>query len=83
MLGLTPADMAVVEGHKEGLRVETPKGPLGQVALEGDGHGGSLRVLEGHQVVCISTRRKPPEEDRDGDGSGDGGEKDGPGLPQV
>ena len=27
------------EGYREGLRVGTPKGPLGQEALEGEGHG--------------------------------------------
>ena len=42
---LVTADQVAVKGYREGLRVETSKGPLGQVALEGEGHGGSFDFL--------------------------------------
>ena len=40
--GLTPSDHEAVEGYMEGVRAKTPKGPLGQVDLEGEGHGGGF-----------------------------------------
>ena len=43
--GLAHPDLKVVEGDKEGVRVEIPKGPLSQVAVEGEGHRGGLGVL--------------------------------------
>ena len=38
--GLAPLDHEAVEGYRVGVRVEAPKAPLGQVALEREGHGG-------------------------------------------
>ena len=40
--GLTPSDHEAVEGYMEGVRAKTPKGTLGQVDLEGEGHGGGF-----------------------------------------
>ena len=42
-----------------------------------------LKFLRDAGVGCISTRRKPPEEERDGDGSGGEGEEDGLGPPLM
>ena len=46
--GLAASDHEVVEGYREGVRVESPKGPLGQMALE-EGQGGGFKVPEGHR----------------------------------
>ena len=40
-----------------------------------------LAFLRDTRVGCISTRRKPPEEDFEGNGSGGEGEEGGPGPP--
>ena len=37
--GLAAPDQAVVEGHREGTLVETPKSPLRQMAVEGKVYG--------------------------------------------
>ena len=49
-----------VEGYREGVWVEAPEGPLGQVAVEGEGNRGGPRFL---RVGCMVTARKPPEEE--------------------
>ena len=77
-----------MEGHWEGPRVETSKGPLWQVAVEGDVYGGSLAFLGSTRVGCISVRRRVPEEaaeagDMTGSSSGDEGEESGPGPPRM
>ena len=40
-----------------------------------------LVFLRNTRVGCISTRRKPPEEEYDGEGGDIEEEEDGPGLP--
>ena len=70
-----------LEGYREGVRVETPKSPFGQMALEGESDGRVLRFLRGAGVGCISTKRKPPGEVCDGEGSDGEGEEGGPGPP--
>ena len=63
-----------VEGYREGVWVEAPEGPLGQVAVEGEGNRGGPRFL---RVGCMVTARKPPEEE----GGGSESEEGGPGPP--
>ena len=58
--GPAPSDHEAVEGYREGVRVGTPKGPFGQVALEGEGHGGGLEVPEGHQGVVHQHQEEAP-----------------------
>lgn len=43
--GLVPPDRKAVEGDREGMRAGTPKGPLGQMTVEGEGHRGSFGFL--------------------------------------
>ena len=81
--GLASSDHEAVEGYREGVRVETPKSPLSQVAWKEKATETVLRFLGGTRVGCISTRRKPPEEDCDGDGAGEEGDEGGPGPPQM
>ena len=47
--GLAPLDQKAVDGYREGLRTETPKGPLGQMAVAGEVHRGGFGVLEEYQ----------------------------------
>ena len=54
-----PADHEAVEGYRVGVRVETPKGPLGQVALEGEGHGGGFGIPKGHQGGASAPEGRP------------------------
>ena len=61
MQGLAPSDFQVVEGHRKGALVETPKGSLGQAAV--------LVFLKDTRVGCIGTKRKLLEE-RDVGGAG-------------
>ena len=42
--GVGASDQEAVEGHREGQRVETPQGPLGQVVVEREVHGGGVGV---------------------------------------
>ena len=46
--GLAAPDHEVVEGYRESVRVETPKGPLGQVAVEGENHGSGFGIHKRH-----------------------------------
>ena len=46
---LAPTDRKAMEVYMEGVRVEAPKSPLCQVALEGEGHRSGLEALEGYQ----------------------------------
>ena len=47
------------EGYREGLRVETPKAPLGQEALEGEGHGSGPSFLSFLSfVLCLFEEKK-------------------------
>ena len=65
------------------MRAEAPKGPLGRVAMEGEGHGGGFEVPEGHQGGVHQHQKKPPEEECDGEGSRgeESGGEGGPGPP--
>ena len=47
--GIVAPDQEDVEGNREGARVETSKGPLSQVAVEGEVHRGCFRFVEGHR----------------------------------
>ena len=42
-------DQKVMEGYREGLRAETPKGPFGQTAVGRAVDGGGLKVLAEYQ----------------------------------
>ena len=59
--GLAPPDHEAMEGHREGVRVESPKGPLSQVALEEEGHGGGVKVPAGHQGGVRQHQGEAPE----------------------
>ena len=43
---LAPADREAMGGYREGMRVEASEIPLGQVALEGEGHRSSFEALK-------------------------------------
>ena len=58
--GLAPADHEAVEGDMEGVRVETPKSPLGKATLEGEGYGNSVEVPEGHQGGVHQYQKEVP-----------------------
>ena len=49
VLSLAAADSAAMEGYREGLRVEIPRGPLGQVAVEGEAYGGHVGFSGRHE----------------------------------
>ena len=46
MQGMGPTAKQDVEGHREGLQVETPAGPLGQAVLERQGNGAGAGLPE-------------------------------------
>ena len=47
--GVGAPDQEAVERYKEGPWVEAPQGPLGQVVVEGEVHGGGLGFLGQHK----------------------------------
>ena len=49
-------------------RVETPEGPLGQAAVEGEGDGGGTRLLADTRVGCMVALR--PLGDNEGEEGG-------------
>ena len=51
-----------VEGHMECVWLETPKGPLGQAAVEEKATEAVLDLLRDTRVGCMVTTRRPPEE---------------------
>ena len=65
--GLVTAGQVAVEGYREGVRVETPK-PSVKWLWKEKATEAALRFLRDTRVGCISTRRKPPEEECDGNG---------------
>ena len=50
----------VMERCGEGLRVETPKGPFCQEALEGRGHKGGVGLLRGYWSEVYNRETKAP-----------------------
>ena len=74
-----------MEGHREGARVGTLKGSLGQVAVEREVYRGCSGFLRSIRVERINTTRKLPEERcEEGHEAGAGGEGEGgPGPPEV
>ena len=64
-----------VEGYREGVRVETSKSraPSVKRLCKEKATDAVLAFLRDTRVGCISIRRKPPEEECDGEGE-DGGE---------
>ena len=43
-MGLVAPGQGAMGGGREGARVEEPKGPLGQVAVEGEVYGGGFGI---------------------------------------
>ena len=65
-----------MEGDREGVRVEAPKGPLGQAPVEGKGNGSSFGLPAGHEDLVYGQVAA-----RGGGGGGSEREEDGPGPP--
>ena len=57
--GVGLPDQEAVEGHTEGVRVEAPKGPLGQVVVGWEDNGGGLGFLAGYQGRVHGDDRTP------------------------
>lgn len=64
------------------MRVETPKGPLGQMALGGEGYGSGVGFLERYQGRAHQHKEEPPEEECAG-GHRWGGDRAGPALKCI
>ena len=77
--GVGPLDQEAVEGHREGVRVEALKGPLGQVVVGWEDNGGSLGFLAGYQGRAHGDDRTPEGEGKGQRGRGRGGQA-GPSL---
>ena len=78
-----PLRLGIMEEDWEGLQMGASKGAVGQVAMEGGGHWGSLEFLEDTRVGCwVSSGRARTDEGRDVEEvPGSEGSDCGPGPP--
>ena len=65
-----------MEGYREGVRVEAPKGPLGQAPVNGKCNGGSADFLRDAKVGNVVKLGPPQEEEEHSER-----EEGGPRLP--
>ena len=81
VLSLAAADSVTMEGYREGLREEIPRGPLGQVAVERKVYGGHVGFSGRHEGGAHQRQVEAPGGGV-GASSGDEGRRVGrPGLP--
>ena len=80
--GLALSDQKAIEGHREGVRVETPKSPFGQMAMEGEGHRGGVSFFGRHQGG-VHHHQEEARRSIEGGWSGGEGKEDGPGPLQM
>lgn len=52
-----------MEGHREGLRIETPKGPSVRLLCDERETEAVLEFLRDTGVWCMVARRRPPEQE--------------------